>query len=988
MKYLVVLSLLFFYSFLHGQTDTEIEKFKDNLRDNSLADTTVLKNYENIIRHYAYSNVDSAKLYLNNLKVFVNKVNSNYGKYLYHEIRSVIPSLCEEKQTAKNTLLEFEKKIEYAEQLDDKKYLIKSYLNLGKLYSYQNDISKADSFALLGKKLAIKDNNWELLAHSYYLLGNINIDNQKNIRKSIQYFLMSDSICQKHNILNNERAVNLIELGNVFVALNEIDKAENYYKQSKKINETLQLEEIDIQLHLAFAEIDILRLDYPAAIEKINKAKSYFEKYGNLAYASENAIMLSYCYYKNLQYPEAFESLDYAKKVKTEIGDSMGILIVTNTQANYHFYWGKNPQACFDLAKEAKEMALKLGSLIDQELSLGLLHLSAAKLNEHQLAYSYKLEHEKIKDSIQGLGETSKAREIEEKYQSEKKEQKIIALETQKKLDDKEKANQQILLAGGIIISTLAGLFFFFLYRNRQKTNHKLKEMDSVKTKFFENISHEFRTPLTLIKLPISRAIQTQQTLSEDQLNLIHNNTSRLQNLIEDLLSLSELDSGKMIVNKTEQDPLLQARTLSSQFDSYAESKGITYSKSIENNSILATYDKTVVDKVLVNLISNAIKYSDKGGEVNVSISIKNQLLEIKVTDTGGGISKENQEKIFDRFYQIGEKDESKQGSGIGLALVKKVLELNKGTISVISKENEGSTFISHLPLKKITPITDEKVIESNTNENFKTIENQDLMEEIVLSSKPSLLIAEDSLELLNYISDLFSEDFEIFTATNGIEGKELALKQVPDIVISDWMMPKMNGIEFLNEIKTNPVTSHIPFLLLTAKTDVEDKIKGYETGADAYFSKPFNYEELKAQINNLIAQRKVLLEKFGDSTNENLEAPMKNSRDIAFWENLKSHIKSNLAQPEELTSERVSESFSMSRMQLHRKLMALTGQGLGALVKNQKMNYAAKLLKDPAMRVSDVCFEVGYSDNSAFARAFKQEIGLTPSQFKAQFKK
>ena len=269
MKYLFALILFLTCSLGYCQTEADIAERKITIRDNSSHDTTLFNSYGDLIWYYYSVNMDSAKFYLNDLNGRAKTNNSNYLKYLYHLIRASVPSLCDEEQTTENTFLEFEKIMEYATPLEDKKFLIKSYLNLGKLHSYYYNISKADSFAVLGQNLALENENWELLAHSYYLLGNINRDNQNNLKKSIQYFLISDSIYQKHNIFSNERAVNLIELGDVFVELNDTTKAENYYNQAKKVNETLQLEEIKLRLYIAFAKIDMLKENYENAIEKI-----------------------------------------------------------------------------------------------------------------------------------------------------------------------------------------------------------------------------------------------------------------------------------------------------------------------------------------------------------------------------------------------------------------------------------------------------------------------------------------------------------------------------------------------------------------------------------------------------------------------------------------------------------------------------------------------------------------------------------------------
>ena len=820
--------------------------------------------------------------------------------------------------------------------------------------------------------------------NAYFLLGTIN-KNRGYYLSSLDNFQTADSLSDlldqtKRNVwIKKTRLYN--NTSSLFRSLNDYKKAEIYSKKALASAIKSKRDKELFSAKFTYAILKVYQRKFDSSIIELKEIESFFsEKKYNIRKLSECKLLLGKSYYGLKKYNKAISVLEESLLLFNKTKDSNDISSVYRILGDCEFKTGNNEKGKKQLFRSL-DIAISINDLESQIKALNSLSIIASESKKYNKAYLYNIRKDSLNSVFQKSNEKNRVLDREAKYQFSRNENEIDLLKSKNKLTEQQKKSQRNKLIAGIVIASLVGVFLFFLYRNKQKTNEKLREIDSTKSRFFENISHEFRTPLTLIKLPISRALKTKENLTENHLNTIHNNASRLQNLIEDLLSLSELDAGKMKVKITEQNPFKQTSVLSSQFDSYAESAGIKYSKNIENKNITANYDNSVVEKVLSNLISNAIKYSNKGEEVLVEITLETDNLVLKVSDTGNGISKENQNKIFERFYQIEDKDESKQGSGIGLALVKRLLELNNGSISVSSEKGKGSTFIAILPLENIkeSPSVFESKTEHIESEN---IEKEDLISDINISDKPQLLIVEDNQELLNYIKELFENDFLIHTAKNGQKGLEKAIEFVPDIVISDWMMPVMNGIEFCEKVKTNSVTSHIPFLLLTAKAEVKDKIIGYETGADAYFSKPFDFEELQAQINNLISQRKKLVEKYRNSQEEIPTKITSNSQDIKFWEEFKNHLKNHLSNPD-LSAESLAKELLMSRMQLHRKLKALTGQTVGVLIKNQRMKLASKLLKDSSVRVTDVWHQVGYSEKSSFSRAFKNEFGVTPGEFK-----
>lgn len=700
--------------------------------------------------------------------------------------------------------------------------------------------------------------------------------------------------------------------------------------------------------HIVLGEYYLLKEAYQKSLEHLLLSLEISEMYGQKNFIMLAKISLLSCYNQLKQFDTAIK---YGEEA----------LVETREQGN-----------------ESTEYAI-----------LKNLSECYAGVDDMAKAYIYLEQSHTLFSAVNDIENKEIINELLIEYQTEVKEQEIILLKSENELTEQRRKNQYYLLIAAISILIIIGFFLSLLSRNRKKTADKLVELDKIKTTFFENISHELRTPLTLIRLPIKDAIDNEASLSKEHKMVIYDNTKRLQYLIDDLLIMAQLESNKMTQDHTIQNPIRQIENLFSQFEFYADRKNIHYSKQIESFSHLAKYDRKIVDKVFSNLVTNALKFCPENGEVKVRAEIVGNELVLSVSDSGIGLSKADQVKVFDRFYQVEGGSNTEAGTGIGLSLTKKLLILNNGTINVESAKGRGSTFTAVLPL------------EISTESENSTGKKNDLIEPYILpeiinnesdllidnNDKPVLLIVEDNLNLQRYLQADLSDEFMIHTANNGAEGLKKAMEEVPDIIVSDWMMPEMSGIEFCAAVKSNNITSHIPFILLTAKSDIKDKIEGYETGADTYFSKPFDQSEVKAQIKNLIKQRKNLISKFSSDDIELLNNDKSISpHDIEFWNKFRTYIKEHLADTE-LSSQTIADALFMSRMQLHRKTKALTDSTVGAYIHKQRMTLAAVLLKKKDVRIAEICDAIGFSNPSAFSRAFKKEFDLTPSEFKLKQK-
>ncbi|MFC2089631.1 two-component regulator propeller domain-containing protein [Bacteroidota bacterium] len=535
----------------------------------------------------------------------------------------------------------------------------------------------------------------------------------------------------------------------------------------------------------------------------------------------------------------------------------------------------------------------------------------------------------------------------------------------------------------------------------------KVLELDHMKSRFFANISHEFRTPLTLILGPIEGLMNKKTRdiiIPREELGFIHRNAKRLQQLINQILDISILETGKVRLQVSEGNLEEYVRTIIFSFLSLAESKQINYKFDLPESDALVYFDSDKVEKILTNLLSNAFKFTPAEGEVRVTFVLHAQAgalpahAEIIVEDSGVGMAPEKLERIFDRYYQGNDSDTGNAGgTGIGLALTRELVDLYRGEISVESEAGKGTIFKVMIPVGKtafkeeemiastaaeeIKPgITDHIVEPADTNES----DSSDRVLEETGGGKPIVLIVEDNIDLRNYISRNLGDEYEIHTAENGSLGLNTAIENIPDLVISDVMMPVMDGVEMCRQLKADARTNHIPVIMLTAKADRESKMEGLETGADDYIIKPFDAEELQVRVRNLIEQRERLREKFRKefanlSTNEQEVLP-----EDPVLKSVLGIFEKNIDNPD-FTVDDVGKELHMSRAQIYRKISAVSGSTPLELLRMLRMNKAAVLLRTTDNNVTQVMYEVGFRSTSHFAQSFKHFFGVNPSEFKKQ---
>ena len=518
----------------------------------------------------------------------------------------------------------------------------------------------------------------------------------------------------------------------------------------------------------------------------------------------------------------------------------------------------------------------------------------------------------------------------------------------------------------------------------------KLKELDQAKSKFFTNISHEFRTPLTIISGMIDQVMTKPDIWLEKGGHMIKQNTLSLLNLINQILDLRKLESQKMTLNLVNGDIVKYLRYLIQSYQSYAENKGMTLHFLTAQPSIIMDYDPDKIQRIISNLLSNAIKYNKENGNIYLQIEQTEKdgkdHLQMRIQDTGKGIPKEKLHEIFSRFYQINEPGKEKVvGSGIGLALTHELVNLMDGTIEVNSEINIGTTLLIKIPITRIAEVQDSFVEAPNLNQQI--LVREDTQTNVLVKNQekatdlPSLLIVEDNPEIVQILVACLEEDYHLNIANNGQQGIEMAIEQVPDVILSDVMMPQKSGFELTDTLKKDERTSHIPIILLTAKTDLDSKISGLEKGADAYLAKPFEQKELIVRLRKLLELRQQLQSRYSgqNPTLVHHETTGDLKIEDLFIQKVRGFITENLSNSE-YDILRLTRDLGMSRSQVFRKIKALTGTSPALFIRTQRLQESKKLLTTTDLTISEIAYEVGFSTVQYFSDAYLEEFGERPS--------
>ena len=559
-------------------------------------------------------------------------------------------------------------------------------------------------------------------------------------------------------------------------------------------------------------------------------------------------------------------------------------------------------------------------------------------------------------------------------------------------------------LAYVIYILALAYLFWLYRRQHRRKEQDNLRlqehihaeEMADAKLKFFMNISHEIRTPMTLIVTPLLSLIkQDLDPHRRSTYEIIRRNAERILGLINQMMDLRKIDKGQMQMHMCETELISFVGDIHTLFTQQAKSKNVTFTYEHDTQELPVWIDRDNFDKVIVNLLSNAFKFTPAGGEIKISITHDKEHVRLAIKDTGEGIPEDKLDRIFERFYQSpSHVNDRKTGTGIGLDLTRSLVELHHGTIEAHNNVNEkGCEFVVTIPLGS-AHLKPEEIIEEELSQPDEAVTS--LIEEVPVeenvevpaeplkaSRRQHIIIVEDDAEIRSFLESELSHDYDVTACENGKAGLSEVFKMIPDLVISDVMMPEMDGNTMCSKIKSSPTTSHIPVILLTAKSRDEDRLEGLETGADAYLLKPFNMDILRRTIINLIHTHQMLRLKYGrnDLLEEQVEQVKMKSPDEQLLDRVMKVINKNISNSD-LSVDSIADEVGISRVHLHRKMKELTGQTPHDFIRNIRLKQAAHLLSSQNMNITEVMYACGFNNAASFSTIFKKFYGMSPREY------
>lgn len=838
----------------------------------------------------------------------------------------------------------FKKALALYESRNDEKAIAKTLGNIVMCYRFLDDYSNILKYSTDALKASQKIKDSTGISDAYQALGQIHFFN-KDDKKALEYFQEALKISEKLNDYDNMMTC-YAWIAEVYDKENQRDKVMQYY------NKVLDLG------------------------KKINSKRVMTAGYYGIA---------SKIKWKEGKLDETLHYLDLAEKGANESYEA----VIWTLKAKV---FSKKQE--YAKAKEYTEKALEYHKITSEKGNIATDYKNLAEINENTGDYKSALANYKFFKTYSDSINQDDISKTVMKYEFDKKESDL-----NNKISHKNFISNTIYGVLGATILLIGFILYTLRLRNRklsaEKQNLELKnceaelakETEAFKARFLSNISHEFRTPLTLINGHLEILKKAENADNQKRFDEMEYSGQRLLQLINQLLDLTKLEKNKYTLYYKKGNLLNEAQNYIQAFHSLAESKNISLTTEIteaakakfsQNNF---AYSSETLASVFNNLISNAVKFTPNGGTVHTKIDFKENKLHICVSDSGQGIPEKDLPHIFDRFYQVDTEEKPiYEGSGIGLAIVKELALLHGGDTVAENNENGGCTFTVWLSEGQNISESENPAVSIPT-----IIPNTEISDEEISGNeeKPLILIVEDQRELRKFVTENLGNEFRILEAENGKQGLELALEHLPDVVISDVMMPEMNGFQLCQHLKENDITSHIPVILLTAKSEQNDKIEGLETGADDYVVKPFSILELALRVKNRIRQQENLRRKFSENkvipTAEDI--PELNERDRKFLEKLGRIVREQIekeSSPSDVAD--LSSEIGLSSSQLTRKLKILTGQTPANFIKNIQMDIALSLLKK-GDSVSETAWKIGISEASYFSKIFRKHFGFLPSE-------
>ncbi|HKI44707.1 MAG TPA: tetratricopeptide repeat protein [Balneolales bacterium] len=921
-----------------------------------------------------------------------------------------------------------------AKKEDDKSAEIRSSYRLGEINIRLGDLEEAKPYLNDGLKISRTINKRTFIARGLFDLSKY-YEGEFDFTNALDYLNQSSSIYKQLG-MNMNMADCYTSYGRIYGELGSYDKALDYYFKSLKINEKSGNKRGISVVKKNIGMVYLDNLQYNDALTFFSQALQINQSENDQEGIVITTMDIGVVHQKTGNYEVALDKYRKALILAKQISDKIDIALLLGNIGSTLEQQGKYEEGLpylfsslaartrihyytdhvlndisdtymalhnFSEAKKYAEMAVDSSKKTKDLDQLRYAYLVLARANEKmgdfKDAYEALTQSDIAKDSLTGIQKNRQMQKLQVIYNTEQKEQTIKLLTLQQ-----ERASFR---RNTYLISAMLVIAFLVLLYNRQRLKsrknsellQKEHEVAAMKSNFFDNISHEFRTPLTLILGPLQLLqADTENPKVKKQLGIMDRNVKRLLSLINQLLDLSKLDWGKITLTRSWFDIVQVVKGVTMTFQSLAEMKKIELLLESESDYLDVYCDQEKVETILTNLLTNAFHFTPDQGRIKVTLHISagnpnDNTYILTVIDNGTGIQKKDISMVFDRFHQsVNSRDGHYDGTGIGLALTKELVELHKGSISVFSKEGEGTEFTVTLPVgdRYMSDPTGPDVPQPEIVELTTPISQTDHRDEELTTSlshpgdAPLVLLIEDNEDVMIYLKDILGETYRLLEERDGETGVITAIETIPDLVISDVMMPKKNGYEVCDTLKRDERTSHIPIILLTARASLDDKMHGLNTRADEYLTKPFVPRELLIRIQNLIESRRQLMEKYKRKFIIKPDEISVNSIDEAFLLRVGKVVEQHL-DDEQFSVEQLCREVGMSRSHIHRKLVALTDQSATEFIRSFRLHRAKEMIGQKAGSISEISYAVGFGSPSYFSKCFRLEFGITPSEVKDQ---
>ena len=976
------LAICLFGSIVLAQAqDKRLDSLLITLANPPLSDSLHADLYRQLASYYTETGQkEKAHEFLDSLLIFSRSKKYEQGRLFYHYGSAYLYFRTASYDSITQHL---DAVINIAKTIDKPRWIADASNKLAIIYSIRGQLDSARGYLHQAIQSANETKSIDLISSNMLALGNIEIE-AGNYNQALHQFLAVDSLLAQSSLrLQNRRGVALHNVGIIYLekfedyhtALEYMEKAKEQYLASG--DDSGELDSADGEIARIYTSLG--RLDRADSL--FDHAITGFQSRAQRRKTGELQLHYSDLKLKEKSLSEAESLMHAALQIFQEIGFTSGITNAHHKLGHYYMDVG-----AFDYSAEHYTKALQNSppTLVRSNLLKSLAEV-LHKQGFSRAAYDTLQVYIGIVDTLNAHQLQAQLQEIESRYQTSQKENEIISLQLDRAKQDARM--QRFIVLGLITFLIISGISVFFIYRSRKirYINDHLKNLNILKSKLFANISHEFRTPLSLIQSPIEQSLQDNSisNSSKEALEMALRNTQKLNKLVSSVSDLVKLDAGKMTLNIRPARLRKHLKIICASFESLAKSKGLAFKAFLNIGESLFYYDPNHLETIVYNLLSNAIKYT-REGFVTIDANIEGISVIISIRDSGPGFNERTKSLILQRYYRSNTTAQY-EGTGIGLSLVNELTLLHQGVLEVSSVPGEGSNFTVILPvfeafyIKKGFPIGSRHQLSQPDTPARPSLQKKLFASD--LKKMPRLLIVEDNEDMRLHLRDIFAASHDILLAKNGLQGLEKSILQVPDFIISDMMMPEMDGIELLKEIRSNDKTSHIPFIILTANHQEEMKLQGLTSGATDYITKPFSVTEVKLKLQNLNVYRETIRERMRAFSFLDPDSLDLSSEDQKFWRKISNTLKSCLQNPEFSTRE-FAQHMHMSRMQLHRKLTALTSLSTSAFLRQQRLQLAARLLRDGKSNISEVAYSCGFSNLAYFSRCFKEEYGVSPKQY------